>query len=235
MDRLAKRRPRPACQGGESGWTAKGRDRAVGRPPVSLQGPSGPLLAAGGNRPGIYAGSGGAANWSFPLDCLAVILVHEDPGLWTAAARRPVNGPDRANQHQSNPFSGHRTRHECRADHRLKPETGVNARPWNNGSDVGANWSHAGVNARPQDKGGDVGANWSRTGNNARPRNKVVLRRRPYQSTVWIEAAATAQPHSTPWQAGRGLSGSGAGRVSWPAFFTALASEAGSEIYEGRP
>ena len=187
-----------------------------------------------------------------------------------------MNGPDRANQHQSNPFSGHRTRHECRADHRLKPETGVNARPWNNGSDVGANWSHAGVNARagkkgsdvgaknwshagvnaragkkgsdvganwshagvnarPQDKGGDVGANWSRTGNNARPRNKVVLRRRPYQSTVWIEAAATAQPHSTPWQAGRGLSGSGAGRVSWPAFFTALASEAGSEIYEGRP
>jgi len=191
MDRLANRRPRPACQGGESGWRAKDRRinkcrgfnvsgtlrvppttahgvcrihscdtywlaspknrvRANRRPrPASLQGPSGPLLAAGGNRPGIYAGSVEAANLSVPLERLAVIPVYGDPGLWTAAIRRPVNGPDRANQHQSNPFSDHRTRHECRAYHRLKPETGVNARP----------------------------------------RNKVVLQRQPYQSTIWIDFA----------------------------------------------
>ena len=96
---------------------------------ASMQGPSGPLLAAGGGRPGIYAGLAEAASPSVPLVRLAVIPVYGDPGLWMAAAGRPMNGPDRANQHQSNPFSDHQTRHECRAYYRLKPKTGVNARP----------------------------------------------------------------------------------------------------------
>jgi hypothetical protein len=112
-----------------------------------------PFPALAGIRPGIYAGLTGGRDPSFVDFVPAVRPVYGSPSslydpvpcrhaiakiidwferiteLETAfLGRNPVNGVDIADSAKNRFHAILLTRHECRADYRLKPKTGVNAR-----------------------------------------------------------------------------------------------------------